>query len=363
MKGSLVFVIGSLDPGGAERVVSLLASKFVQEGYSVTIISKQKCTPFYELDSKVNVWYPSNQIEYSSKFRRIFTSIKMYLEILNYIKKISPSFILPISTTTSGILVLIGKLLNKKVIVCEHTNYKAGLSSLGNRIIKKHIYKYASTVVVLTERDKNEFYDKLYNHVRVIPNPLSLTPIKVQDSFDREPIILAIGNMDCWHIKGFDTLIDVFRRIYRKYPNWKLLFVGGGDGSYIKEIVEYHEMLEYVKFGGLQKDVKEVMRKSEILVLTSRWEGLPMVVIESMSQGLPCIAFDCYSGPRDIITHDFNGYLVEDQNSEAFEMALERLISNEAERERFAKNALSTSKDYLPNQIIPLWLNLFNSLK
>jgi glycosyltransferase involved in cell wall biosynthesis len=316
MKGSLVFVIDSLLSGGAERVVSVLSSKFVQEGYSVTIISKQKCTPFYEIDSKVNVWYPSNQIEYRSKFRRIFTSIKMYLEILNYIKNISPLFILPMSTTTSGILVLIGKLLNKKVIVCEHTNYKAGLSSLVNRIIKKRIYKYATTVVVLTERDKNEFYYKLYNHVKVIPNPLSFDTISINETNVRQPVVLAVGNMDSWYIKGFDSLIEIFSKVSPKFPEWKLLFVGGGDNNSIRELVTVHGLEDKVEFTGLHGSIQEVMRRCGIFVLTSRWEGLPMVLIESMSQGLPGIAFDCYSGPGDIITHGFNGYLVENQNSQ-----------------------------------------------
>lgn len=362
MNRSLVFVIDSLNPGGAERVVSVLASKFVLEGFSVTIVSKQKCKPFYNLDSKVSVWYPKNQISYACKYRRVFTSILMYIEIIYYFKKITPSIIIPISTTTSGVIVLIGQLLNLKVIVSEHTNYKAGLFYLANRIIKKHIYKYACAVVVLTNRDKIEFYNKLYDHVKVIPNPLSFKPLDENKLVTKEPIILAIGNLDSWYVKGFDNLLKIYDVIHKKFPTWKLLIVGDGKSNYIKELVEKMGLQEFVIFGGLQKNINEVMQKAEILVLTSRLEGLPMVLIESMSQGLPCIAFDCYSGPRDIITHNVDGYLVDDQNNDAFVRTLEELMDNERERERLAKNALKTSKKYLSDQIIPLWLNLFNSL-
>jgi GalNAc-alpha-(1->4)-GalNAc-alpha-(1->3)-diNAcBac-PP-undecaprenol alpha-1,4-N-acetyl-D-galactosaminyltransferase len=100
------------------------------------------------------------------------------------------------------------------------------------------------------------------------------------------------------------------------------------------------------------------MQQSSIFVLPSRWEGLPMVLIEAMSQGMACIAFDCFTGPADIITHNHNGILVEDQNIDKFSTELSFLIENEKIRKTLGQNAIEKSKDFLSSKIVKMWITL-----
>lgn len=354
----IIFIIDILGSGGAERVMSILANRFTEIGYDITIFSKAHGPSFFKLEEKVKVVYPKVKIKYNNYSTNIINRLRLYLNIYAFLKKEEPDLVIPFSTTTNGTVIPICKLLGLHVIASEHTNYKVGLNSFPTWFIKRHIYPHADLITVLTERDKKEFYVKFMKNVTVMPNPLSLLPISYPDNLKRGKIILAIGNVSRVFIKGFDNMLQIFTHISLRYSDWKLWIAGGGDPSNINDLIQKYNLTERVSLLGEVKDIQKYMRQSSIFAMTSRWEGLPMVLIEAMSQGMACISFDCFTGPRDIITDGFDGILVEDQNKTQFENQLSELMENHDLRLTLSRNAVETSKKYLPEIIINKWISL-----
>jgi len=314
----LIFVIDSMISGGAERVMAVLANGFSESGYDTTIISKAHKSSFYQLGDNVKLVYPKTVVDYKNKVTILLTRLKLYLDIYKYLKAEKPDFVIPFSTTTNGVTIITCKLLGLKVIASEHNNFKLNLNSFKVWVIKRIIYPHARLLTVLTERDRNEYYGKFMDNVIVMPNPLPLEPAENVGNLLREKIILFVGDLSRWDQKGFDNLLEVFSQISPEYQDWKLVIAGSGNQSRLKEKIGELGLLENVSILGEVREIRTLFRESSIFALTSKWEGLPMVLLEAMSQGLACIAFDCFTGPRELITDRRDGILVEDQNLNAF---------------------------------------------
>lgn len=352
----IIFVIGNLSSGGAERVLSIVASGLSKRGYDVSIISKQHVRPFYKLNDGVNVLYPNREISYNATgFKKIFSRLLVLLDVFKILKLEKPDIVIPFSTTTNGSIIIIAKLLNIKLIASEHTNYKVDLQNLHIWFIKRIIYKMSDYLLVLTQRDIDEYYGDFIKNIVVMPNPLSMIPINHNNEHQREKIILAIGNVSRWYVKGFDNLLLIFANIKNRIPEYKLVIVGGGDSTYLKQICLELNIKNKVEFIGEVSDIANYMQNASIFTLTSRWEGLPMALIESMSQGLPCLAYNCFSGPADIITNGKDGILVEDQNNEKFGQELISLVKNKNRQANLSKEAIQSVKKYEINSILDKW--------
>lgn len=354
----IIFVINSLESGGAERVMSILANEFVNLNYEVSIISKVPKKPFYKLDQRIKLIYPTNRISYKSKITTFSDRLLVYYSIYKILKNNKPDLVVPFSTTTNGTIIPICKILGLKVVACEHNNYKVNLNSPLIWFIKRYIYKKTDILTVLTNRDVEQFYSHFLKNVFVMPNPLALVPRKSNDNDSKENTILAIGNLNRWKHKGFDNLIRIFKRISLEHPDWKLKIAGAGQQEYLLKLITENELTERVFLLGEIENIAQVMQNASIFVLTSRWEGLPMVLIEAMSQGMACIAFDCFTGPADIIDNNIDGILVEDQNIDEFINKLSLLIENDDIRKNLAIKAVEKSKEYLPERIMDKWHEL-----
>ena len=355
----LIFVADTLSSGGAERVMSVLAKSFAETGYDTTILLNTAGPSFYNLGEKVKLVHTPAQINHKNRATVAVSRFGIYSDIFRYLKTEKPDLVITFSTTTNGPVILICKLLGLRVIASEHSNYRVRLNSLQVWLIKRLIYPRADLLTVLTERDCNEYYSKFMNNIVVMRNPLAMKPAETVNS-DREEVILAIGFVSpCkLRIKGLDTLLEVYQKIAAKFPNWRLVIAGGGDPGSLNKIIGEYGLSSYVSLIGEIKDVQPLMEHSSIFALTSRWEGLPMTIIEAMSQGMACIAFDCFTGPGDIITDNCDGILVEDQNTDQFIEKLSRLIENKNLRLELGRNAIETSKKYLPEVILPEWYKL-----
>lgn len=358
----LMFIGHSLDSGGAERVMAVLSNNFSEIGYNVLIVSKEHKSPFYDLSKKVQLIYPPTEINYKNGFTTLISRLIIYRNIYQTLKKEKPDLVISFISSTNGIVILICKMLGIPVIASEHTNHKVGINSLPNWVIKRWIYPMANALTVLTERDKVKFYGRFMQNVVVMPNPLPIRPLEDFELSKRENVVLAVGSIKRWKIKGFDNLLKIFSLVVKEHPVWKLKIVGGGDPEYLIGLIEDLKLNNSVELMGQVKNIQELMQQSSIFVLTSRWEGLPMVLIEAMSQGMACISYDCFTGPAEIITDKKDGILIEDQNIEEFVKNLSYLIKNEKLRITLGKNAIETSKTYLPKKIIAKWKTLIKSI-
>jgi GalNAc-alpha-(1->4)-GalNAc-alpha-(1->3)-diNAcBac-PP-undecaprenol alpha-1,4-N-acetyl-D-galactosaminyltransferase len=351
---NIVFVIGTLRAGGAERVIINLANHFCTLcGYTVTLITHRAFSA-YSLDSKIHHVYLYRDEEVTnSVFNKIYRRLNYISRITIAIRSAKPSVVICFLRGMNWRIILLCVLLRVRVIASEHTNHLAErgfFSWLERRII----YKLASNLIVLSRFDEN-YYSKFLSAVCVIPNPLSFSPSK--GHWAREKKVLAAGGVDRWEIKGFDNLLRVFSQISSRYPDWRLAIAGEGDAGKVvlMQLAETLGISDKVDFLGFVPDLDREMRLSEIFVLSSRYEGFSMVLLEAMSQGCACAAFDCVAGPGELISNEVTGLLVEDQNCEAMVASICRLIENPELRRELADRAHEESKNYCSNLIGALW--------
>jgi len=352
------FLIGSMEAGGAQRVISILANYLAEKGYTVRIISLWG-PDHYKLDER---------IQRIRLHKKPFLESKLFNGFLNFLsfyrKKSNRPDILSSHIDLYGFVSIpIGKIYNIKVIVSEHNNHLA-YNNRAQSICWNYLYPKADVVTILTEFDKEHFL-KLNKNTIVVrnPSPFEIDPNAGSNNKGNNEIV-AIGSLDRYLHKGFDNLLLVAQKVFEKNPKWKLKIVGEGDTGlkFLKSEVERLGIGDKVEFMGYRNDVKEILANTEIFVLSSRFEGLPMVLLEAMSQGVACISYDCISGPSDIITHNHDGILVEDQNIDAMVSQLHELMNNEALREKLRTNAPKALDKFSIENVGRQWEGIFQKL-
>ena len=196
-----------------------------------------------------------------------------------------------------------------------------------------------------------------------MPNPCTFTPIK-ENTLTRGKVILAIGSLDRYHDKGFDNLIKLISPVLKQHPDWMLKIVGKGEigRAFLEELAIENGVEQQIIFTGFRKDVNDLMKGSEVFILSSRSEGLPMVLLEAMSQGMACIAYDCITGPSEMIINNQNGLLISDQDMHAMQTALVDLIEDEGLRRKLGQGALNTLNRYSLENVYNLWNNVFQQV-
>lgn len=165
---------------------------------------------------------------------------------------------------------------------------------------------------------------------------------------------MAVGRLT--YQKGFDTLLSSWSKTYKKIPDWKLHIVGDGEClDSFQKLIEMNSLEDRVELIQHSLSIEEHYRKAGYIVLTSRFEGLPLVLIEAQSLGVPAIAFDCNTGPSDILNN--SGWLVEDQNSEELENAMVYAAKtfDSPEYNKLQLQSKQISEKYKLESILDIW--------
>ena len=356
------FVISSLIPGGAERVLVLVANSLARNiNNEVSVIVLYKTSESYQLDSAVK------RIELKqSKFVLNYT-VNSLVNLINHYRKKSrrPDVLISFLTTTNFISIIVAKLFSIKIIAQEHTSFSGSAveNNFITKITRKYLYKLADVVTVLTSHDISN-YKKLGVDVCVMPNPCSFKPI-TENSHPRDNVILAVGNLDRYHNKGFSNLMSIMKPIFEEYPDWRLKIAGSGNIGlqFLTKLAKEKNILDKITFTGFTENISELMYNSSIFILPSRFEGLPMALLEAMSQGMACIAYDCETGPSDIIIDNENGLLIEDQNIEKMQLGLRKLLDNQELRAALANRGIKSLAKYDISAITNRYEMLFEKLE
>lgn len=172
--------------------------------------------------------------------------------------------------------------------------------------------------------------------------------------------VLAVGRLT--EQKGFDRLISAWLRIHNDVGDWRLVLVGSGElrDDLVKQAKDAG--IDNVDFIPATQHVQDWYDKASIYVMTSRYEGFPMVLLEAMSKGLPIVANDCLTGPRELVHDGVNGYLVADGDEKEFAVKLQSLIKNHVKQNEFSRNALTMVRDFQLKPITNEWEALINDL-
>jgi glycosyltransferase involved in cell wall biosynthesis len=194
----------------------------------------------------------------------------------------------------------------------------------------------------------------------IIPNPLWFYTDKFAKLNSKK--VIAVGR----HVyeKGFDRLLYIWKRIVKKHPDWHLDIYGkSSDDLFLQKLTSELNLTNSVSFFEPTNDIVSKYQENSIYLMTSRFEGFGMVLIEAMASGLPCISYDCPCGPRGIITHKTDGLLIKNGNESDYVDAVLHLINNDSKRIEMGKNAKLKSLNYNIDNIMPLWDSLFKDIK
>lgn len=350
---SICFLIGNLDhSGGTERVTTLIANALVLKGYQISILSLSGGTsPFFELDPVIKLYslytqalsMKKNYIGAVWKIRKFV--IEKEIDTLVVVDSISCVFTVP---ALWGVKV--------KHICWEHFNFNVNLGVKFRDVGRRWAAKYCDYIITLTKRDEELWSKGLKNitaRIKPISNP---SPYGVQNFIPSlsSKTILCVGRLNFQ--KGFDLLILAWSKIANLIPEWKIIIVGTGEEEKkLKEMVIEYGVEKSIIFTGQQKNMDAYYRASSFFCMSSRFEGLPMVLLEAQSYGLPIVAFDCDTGPAELVTNK-NGYLVEKENIDLLASAmLEMTTLSTSKFEDLIRHTLKNTANFNLNAIIELW--------
>ncbi|WP_149277683.1 glycosyltransferase family 4 protein [Pareuzebyella sediminis] len=352
------FIISNLGGDGAQRVVCSLANYFANNNNKIRIITYREGDK-YQLNEKIQ------RVRLHKKlflFDNNLVRLMWHLFHFYWNKKNRPDIISSHLDSIGLVTIPISILFGIKIIVSEHNNHLAEKMTISKWILWNILYRFPNAVTILTKFDFNYFSSK-NKKVVVMPNPLSFKPNLKSNLRNNRKIIVA-GNLNRYYQKGFDNLMEIIHGIIDKLGDWKFMIVGEGDEglAYLKQKGKKLNILDKVIFAGYRSDIKQILQTSEIFLLCSRYEGLPMVLMEAASQGIACISYDCVSGPSEIIKNGKSGILVENQNKDEMARSIIALIDDEMLRIKLGRNAAYQSKIFSLNKIGAKWQLLFNEV-
>lgn len=241
------------------------------------------------------------------------------------------------------------------VIGMSHESFDATLASSRWERVNRY-YRDVDLLLLLTQRDAERFELEGFNNVGVMHNSLSFYPELTSDL--STPVVVAAGRYA--GEKGYDRLIDAFAAVAERHPGWLLKIFGHGPlHGPLQKQAERLGLADRVLLPGLAADIESELRGSSVFALSSIHEGLPMALAEAMACGVPCVAFDCAPGVREIITDGVDGLVVPPRDVDALAEGLDRLMGDEALRRRLGAAARTSVRRFAPDQVLAQWEGLF----
>lgn len=369
---------------GTERVVTDKINWLAERGYDVSLVTYEqgKHPLVFSLHPSVKVYNidaPFFRLGVFSLFRRYYKYLKMKSAFGKSLKTIVEGINPNIVITTAYSL----KVADEIVKVCKHSKLVIESHETCFSVVKEYDYlsnpfmrivaklydiQYYRSInrfdrlVTLTEGDANEWRKHISSDIEVIPNPLTYYPITLgMKPADCPSRIISAGRLE--EVKGFDMLIDAFSLISDKCPEWHIDIFGQGscEKDLLKQIAE-KRLENRIIIHSPTANIYEEYYQSDIFALTSRHEGMGMALIEAMSCGISCVAFDCKYGPKEILSNRDTGLLVAEGDIKEFAETLLWLIEHPDERQRMGVAARESAKKYRKEYIMQQWVGLFDQL-
>jgi glycosyltransferase involved in cell wall biosynthesis len=352
------------DSGGIARVLSLKSNYLVDHfNYEVAFLSVNESYPncFYE-------FHPYIKWTNIRKSKNLFLFIKEYIDAIKTSIEVEKPDIIVICDAVLWFLIPVFVKTEIPIVFETHfpINFKKDASDyslfrmLRNKFLlflrRRAIAKFSYTVFLTADANK---YWNLKNS-GVIANPLSFKSENTASLCSNRATAVCINP----YVKGLDRLLLVWSEIIKRHPDWTLDIYGKWtDNCVFLKMVEELKISTSINFLAITKDIQNSYRQSSVFLMTSRTEAFGMVLIEAMASGVPCIAYDCPSGPRAIIQEAENGFLIEDGNTAVFVQKLDLLMQDKKMRIQMGAKAFESSNKYEIDGVMKQWNQVFVNLK
>lgn len=367
-------IAGTCHSGGMERVLANKANYLAEHGYEVIIVTTDQRgeAPFFRLDERIKCYdlginyeennggsffnklihYPGKQLRHRKRLTALLKrenpdiTISMFCNDVSFMPHIKDG--------------------SKKVLEIHFSKFKRiqygrkGLWKLADKWFSRQDEKWVrrfDKFVVLTEEDRT--YWGNIDNITVIPNARTFTPDHMADMESRK--VIAVGRYTFQ--KGFDRLVEAWRLVVSEFPDWKLEIIGDGeDRNLLKSMIERYGLEDSLSLVPTNSEIEKHYLDSSVYVMTSRYEGLPMVLLEAQAFGLPIVSFRCKCGPADVVEDGRTGFLVAEGDVEAFAMQLKKVMADVDLRRKMSENALVASQRFSVESVMTRWGELFKSL-
>lgn len=365
----LLIYIHSLENGGAERVVANLANHWASLGWEITVVTvASHSSDFYRLDSAVTRICLNLTGSSRNVLAGFCRTVRRARALRRVLQEVRPQVALSAINSANVVLALAsGGMPDLRAIGSEHNFPPKSPLGFIWEAMRRHAYGRLSAVVALTQECAGWLATHTHaRHIPVIPNPVGW-PLP-----DHEPhigpaqvcrpgrlILLGVGRLSA--VKNFSPLIDIFSRLAAGHPAWDLVILGDGPlrdslCSQVREAGLAHRIF----LPGCVGNIGDWYEQAALYVMSSSSEGFPNTLVEALAYGLPAVSFDCDTGPRDIIRHDVDGFLVAPDDVQAMETALGTLMLDEQLRSNFAVRAIEARERFSMKKISSMWQDLFS---
>lgn len=341
MTRKIAFHLNCLEQGGAERVVTNLANRFVEGGYEVIIATE---------------WYGEKEFKTDKRVRRVHVGlregddrkhrlIQFYLRVKylrEFLRKEKPDILVPFARKALYRGLMAAYFIKIPVLISVRTDPAGHYEERSDKIQIPILFPRADGCVFQTEGAKEFFAPRLQENSRIILNPINPKYIGVPEPESRSKTVVQSGRLV--DFKNQPMLIRAFIEVHRKHPDYDLKIYGGdsfdGTKEILEQIIEENHAQEYVHLMGASDSLEKDMADAALFAFTSDWEGLPNALMEAMALGLPVVATDCpCGGPRTVMTHEKDGLLIPVKDQKALEDGMNRLIEDRELAERLGREA------------------------
>jgi len=367
-------IAGTYNSGGMERVLANKANFFVNQGNEIIIVTsdQKNRVPYFQLSDAIKqidlgINYcdtvNSNFIKKTSAYKRKQMAHERKLKEL--LMQLKADIVISMFDHEVSFLYKI-KDGSKKIVEIHFSRFKrlqygrSGIMGLIDKYRSKHdlfLVQQYDAFVVLTQEDKG-YWGELPN-ITVIPNANSFVINESADLINKQAI--AVGRYDFQ--KGFEDLINIWELVHQQEPAWKLNIYGKGElQSKFEQMIKERNLETSIQLCSPIKDIQNAYLTSSMCLLTSKYEGLPMTLLEAQACGLPLIAYACKCGPKDVIQDNVNGYLIEEGDQKGMTEKIVFLMQKEDKRKAMGVEAKRLSSNFEEEKVMQQWTSLFNKL-
>lgn len=347
MKKRLIFFIGTLQAGGAERVISELTRVLVAD-YEITIILYYNKDIFYDIDNRVHI--VNLERKHLGK-----SLLKKAICFRNYVQKHNPDLVISFLTPFNifSYFVLIG--IKCPLILCERSDPRHYSTNIILKILRNLSYSLADGVIFQTYMGLSFFSSAVRKHSILIPNPRFVSKDIVGKGLrvEKESKIVTVARLTA--AKNLPMLINAFNMVYSDFPNYQLVIYGDGEEREpLQKMIDQLGLGDRVVLYGKVKNIYDYISSASLFVLSSDFEGMSNALMEAISLGLPVISTNV-SGAAEMVINGVNGFLIDTGDVEALTIAMRKILIDPELRKRMGQESVKLSNIFDFENVVVQW--------